>query len=83
MLKDRYPSIDRIGNLEAPLLVIAGESDIIVPASQSRKLYEAAPAGRKRFLALPGAGHNDYALLAGTRLIDETVSFLNDSSSND
>jgi len=76
LLSDRYPSIDLIGELEAPLLVIAGESDWIVPISQSRELYEAAPVGHRRFVALPGVGHNDYELLAGRRLIDETCDFL-------
>jgi fermentation-respiration switch protein FrsA (DUF1100 family) len=76
LLSDRYPSIERIAKLDAPLLVIAGESDYIVPISQSRELYEAAPPGRKSMLSLPGAGHNDYELLAGARLVDETVDFL-------
>jgi fermentation-respiration switch protein FrsA (DUF1100 family) len=78
LLSDRYPSMERIGNLRAPLLVISGESDIIVPSSQSRELFEAAPPGRKRFLSFPGTGHNDYELLAGSRLIEETVGFLDD-----
>jgi hypothetical protein len=30
---DRYPSIDRIGQLSAPLLVIAGERDTLVRSS--------------------------------------------------
>jgi fermentation-respiration switch protein FrsA (DUF1100 family) len=76
LLSDRYPSIERVDKLDCPLLVVAGESDDIVPISQSRQLYEGAPAGRKRFLSLPGAGHNDYDLLAGKQLIDETVAFL-------
>jgi fermentation-respiration switch protein FrsA (DUF1100 family) len=82
LLSDRYPSIDLIAGLEAPLLIIAGESDRIVPIEQSRELYEAAPRGRKRFVPLPGAGHNDYELLAGRRLIDETVQFLNPDPEN-
>jgi fermentation-respiration switch protein FrsA (DUF1100 family) len=76
LLSDRYPSITRIPQLDCPLLVIAGESDSIVPFSQSRELYDAAPAGRKRFVALPGTDHNDYDLLAGRTLIDETMKFL-------
>jgi len=76
LLSDRYPSIESIAKLDCPLLVIAGESDSIVPVSQSRELFEAAPDGRKRFLALPGVGHNDYELIAGKRMIDETVEFL-------
>jgi len=58
LLLDRYPSIERITAVRAPLLVIAGDRDDIVPASLSRRLYEAA-AEPKRFVLVPGAGHND------------------------
>jgi len=78
LLADRYPSIERIAGLDCPLLVIAGERDRIVPPGQSRALFEAAPSRRKRFLSLPG-GHNDLALLAGDRMIDETIAFLEES----
>jgi len=76
LLRDRYPSIDRIGSLSCPVLVIAAERDSVVPASQSRRLFEAAaPAGRRWFL-LPGADHNDYEALAGDAVIDAMVGFL-------
>ena len=58
LLLDRYPSIERITAVRAPLLVIAGDRDDIVPASLSRRLYDAA-AEPKRFVLVPGAGHND------------------------
>ena len=78
LLADRYPSLERITGLDCPLLVVAGERDWIVPPAQSRALFEAAPATRKRFLSLPG-GHNDLELLAGERLIDETIAFVEES----
>jgi fermentation-respiration switch protein FrsA (DUF1100 family) len=80
LLSDRYPSIDRIGRLACPVLVIAGERDWIVPISYSRELYEAAPEGKKRFIALPGAGHNDFEMLAGRRLVSETAAFIREAT---
>ena len=80
LLADRYPSIDRIAELRCPLLIIAGESDRIVPASQSRALFEAAPGQDKRLLLLPGIRHNDYDLLAGSRLVDAIVDFARQAS---
>ena len=41
LLLDRYPSIDRIASVSAPVLVIAGDRDDIVPMSLSRRLYDA------------------------------------------
>jgi fermentation-respiration switch protein FrsA (DUF1100 family) len=80
LLKDRYPSIERVGGLKCPLLVLAGERDRIVPAALSRALYDAAPAGSKRLVEIPGARHNDYELLAGPRLIDEVVRFVREAT---
>jgi len=75
LLLDRYPSIERIASVSAPLLVIAGDRDDIVPMSQSRRLYDAA-AQPKRFLLVPGAGHNDPALLDGPQMLDEIAGLL-------
>jgi uncharacterized protein len=75
LLADRYDSLGRVGGLAAPLLVVAGERDRIVPASHSRRLFDAAPQP-KRFVLLPGADHNDLDLLAGPRLLAEVLAFL-------
>jgi fermentation-respiration switch protein FrsA (DUF1100 family) len=75
LLADRYDAAGRVGRLAAPLLVVAGERDRIVPAAHSRRLFEAAPQP-KRFVLLPGADHNDLELLAGPRLVDEVTAFL-------
>jgi fermentation-respiration switch protein FrsA (DUF1100 family) len=75
LLLDRYPSIERIASVGAPLLVIAGDRDDIVPVSLSRRLYDAA-AEPKRFILVPGAGHNDTALLDGPRMLGEIEGFL-------
>jgi hypothetical protein len=75
LLTDRYPSIDRIASLTAPLLVIAGDRDTLVPADLSRRLYDAAPQP-KRFVLVPGADHNDPRLLDGRQTIGEIAQFV-------
>ena len=42
LIRDRYATIDLIGRVRSPLLIIVGERDRIVPAEFSRRLYEAA-----------------------------------------
>ncbi len=79
LLVDRYPSIERITSVRAPVLVIAGDSDDIVPASLSERLYEAA-AEPKQWLLVPGAGHNDRELLDGRQMIDAVVRFLSEGA---
>jgi len=75
LLAERYGSIELVGRLAAPLLVVAGGHDRTIPAAQSRRLYETAPAP-KRFVVIPGADHNDLALLAGERLVGEVLGFV-------
>jgi uncharacterized protein len=75
LLSDRYGSAARVAQLSVPLLVIAGERDQIVPSALSRRLYDAASAP-KRFVLVPGADHNDAALLDGPQTVGETLRFL-------
>jgi uncharacterized protein len=75
LLRDRYDSAALAGRLDAPLLVVAGGRDQIIPASHSRRLFDAAPQP-KRLVVLDGADHNDPDLLAGPRLLEELATFL-------
>ena len=75
LLADRYDSLGLAGRLAAPLLVVAGERDRIVPAAHSRRLFDAAHQP-KRLVVVPGADHNDPELLAGPRLLAEVLGFL-------
>jgi len=56
---DRFPNLRRIPQVKCPLLVIHGEDDSLISPSHGRKLVEAATVADKRFLGIPGAGHND------------------------
>jgi fermentation-respiration switch protein FrsA (DUF1100 family) len=75
LLRDRFAAIDQIGRTRAPLLVIAGGRDRIVPIENSRRLYAAATAP-KELLVLPDANHNDHELVAGDEMIQAIVRFL-------
>lgn len=65
LVPDAYPSLRRIHKLRAPLLVLHGERDDIVPLSQGRTLFDAAPEP-KHMHVFAGLGHNDLVTLAGT-----------------
>ncbi len=69
LVPDAYPSIALVRNLRAPLLVLHGERDEIVPASHGEALFEAAPAP-KRIHVFPRAGHNDLVSGAAERWVD-------------
>src|SRR5262245_9776423 len=75
LLRDRFDAAALVGRLDAPLLVVAGGRDRIVPVGHSRRLFAAAPPPR-RLVVLEGADHTDLDLLAGPRLLDELAAFL-------
>lgn len=75
LLWDRFPNLERIGDLQVPVLVIAGSEDSIVPEEQSRRVFEAA-LEPKRHVVIEGANHNDVELVWGDEVIEETVRFI-------
>ena len=58
LMRDRYPSVDHVARIDAPLHLVHGELDRIVPVRLGRRLFEAA-VEPKQALWLPGHGHND------------------------
>ena len=58
LLKHPFDSLAHAADIGAPLLVIAGERDGLIPPEYSRRLHDAW-AGPKRWTLLPGADHND------------------------
>lgn len=46
----------------APLLVLGGANDTIVPVNQAHEVFAASPAVNKKIVVVPGAGHNEVIL---------------------
>ena len=61
LIKDRFDSLSRIRSIDAPLLIVHGESDRVVPISFGRRLFDAA-AEPKEAHFLADALHNDLEL---------------------
>lgn len=59
LMRNRYPSIDRIQQYEGPVFASHGTHDELAPIEQGRALFEAAPTSAKRFVEVEGMGHND------------------------
>ena len=62
LLRSRYDSLSKIANVSAPVLVIHGEDDKIVPPEMGERVLAAA-GGSKHLRLIPGAGHNDSHLI--------------------
>lgn len=59
LLRSKWPNTARIARISAPLLILHGAEDTIVPSAQGRALFDAATSPDKTFLLVPGAGHLD------------------------
>jgi fermentation-respiration switch protein FrsA (DUF1100 family) len=58
LLKDSYRSDERVGGVSAPVLVIHGERDRVVPIEYGMRLYALIRAPKK-FVRFPEGGHVD------------------------
>jgi fermentation-respiration switch protein FrsA (DUF1100 family) len=58
LLLDRFDSAAHIGRINAPLLVMRGSLDGVIPARSSHTLFEAAKEP-KEYQEFRGGGHND------------------------
>lgn len=74
LLRDPFDSLARIGDLAAPLLVVHGSDDRLIPVGDGRRLYDAA-SEPKRMAVIEGGGHTDLVELGAMDAVD---SFLAD-----
>jgi uncharacterized protein len=69
---DRFDSLSRIGEVKAPLFMLQGGHDGVVPTRFGETLFAAAPEPKERWF-VPQAGHED---LAGFGALDAVVAFI-------
>ena len=75
LVRNLFDSLGRIGRARAPLLILHGDRDEVVPYEQGRRLFAAA-GEPKTFHAVRGAGHNDLALVGGAPYFEAWSRFL-------
>jgi len=60
-LFDRYETMSYLPGVHAPILILHGEDDQIIPVRMGRAVYAAAH-GPKEIVTFPGAGHSNHHL---------------------
>ncbi len=58
IMRNRYPSAQRIAAYQGPLLQTHGTADRIVPFEMGKRLFDAATTPHKRFFVVEGGDHN-------------------------
>jgi fermentation-respiration switch protein FrsA (DUF1100 family) len=71
LMKDQFRSDLRIGKVTAPVLVLHGDRDYVVPIALGERLYALIDAP-KRFVRFPGVGHDGL----GARAVEAAKQFL-------
>lgn len=77
--RSRFDSLAKIARVRAPVLIIHGTRDPVVPFEMGRRLYEAAPEP-KSFLPIEGAGHDDPSLVGGAAYFNALASLIGGGS---
>lgn len=72
LLRDHYDSLARIGGITAPILIMTGGRDVVIPPWMSERLAAAARAPVER-RTMPEAGHADLIQAVG---VDVVADFL-------
>lgn len=72
LMRDQFLSREHIGQVKAPVLIMHGEADIILPIGLAEQLYARAPEPKK-FLRYPGRGHYD---LIDTDAYPKAIAFI-------
>lgn len=75
ILHQRFDSIRKVPSLQMPVLFIHGSADLIVPATMSQQLYDAAPQP-KQLVLIPDGEHNNTAEVAGNKYFQVVQKFV-------
>ncbi|MBU2531628.1 MAG: alpha/beta hydrolase [Alphaproteobacteria bacterium] len=79
---DRYDSLSRIDQIDAPLLVVHGTEDNLIPIEMGRQLFDRA-GQPKQFSAIEGAGHADHHVYGSYDVIHDWIDTTWKSMAND
>ena len=72
LMLDQFCSLNIIGRVKAPILILHGTADRVVPFALGEQLYQAAPEP-KRFVRLEGAGHSRNPEQGGMEAVNEFI----------
>ena len=78
IVREKYDSIGKIGQVRCPVLVLHGSDDELVPLDMGKALFAAAPEP-KRFIETPG-GHNEAGFTYTPDYADMLARFINDAT---
>jgi fermentation-respiration switch protein FrsA (DUF1100 family) len=79
VIKSRFDSEKKIGEVRAPILIVHGTQDEVIPFTMGQQLF-AASREPKRFCPIEGAGHNDLLEVGGDAYVAWLKGFVVESA---
>lgn len=79
LVLDRWPSIQRIGRVQAPIAIFHGTNDQMVPVAHGQSLAKASSGAR--FIEISGGSHNDIPMSKLRQELDSILAELPASNS--
>ncbi|MBK8323988.1 MAG: alpha/beta fold hydrolase [Betaproteobacteria bacterium] len=64
ILTQEFNTLAKISRIQAPLLIVHGTNDAIVPYEMGERLFSAATSPRKRFIRVEGGSHHNLSSVA-------------------
>lgn len=62
LITQRFEAVDRMARVKAPVLVVHGSADSLIPPALGRALFDAAPEPKRWVLVEGGTHHNTHGL---------------------
>ena len=75
-------SLQKMRDIQLPLLVVHGERDTLIPVDHGQALYDTSAATIKRIVRIAGAGHNDLLLYGLNAYFDAIPQFIEDAGTS-
>ena len=74
-LRTKYDTLAKIKEVQAPVMVLHGDLDDIVPFDQGKRIFAAA-SEPKEFYTIPGSRHNDTYIVGGEAYFTALKNFI-------
>ncbi len=76
-IKQHFSSIDKIQNIQCPILLIQGDQDPIVPLEMSQRLFFCVPPHHyKKCVVVEGGDHDNLFYIAPSEIMETMTQFL-------
>lgn len=72
LLQDNFDSLEYIGKVKAPILLLHGAKDAVIPLAHGQQLFAAAPEP-KHMVVYPEVGHTDFSLVQLLEPIEQAL----------